>query len=387
MSIRLILKWGLGVLALLIVLCVALVVYVIHQQRVYRATPDTHDLKTRLAKLGDQYITKRPNAALVTGLWQHGRDFIQGFGQSSPTNASPPNGETLFEIGSVTKVFTAITLAKMAKDGVVNLDDPISRYLPQRVVSPRKNGQEITLRHLATHTAGLPGLPDNFDAVSKDQQNPYANYRAADLYESLAKVKLATEPGKTSEYSNYGFGLLGHLLALKAGKPYEDLVKQTICIPLDLTNTTITLSAEQNRRLTPGHNPEGKIIPNWNMDVLAPAGALWSNAEDLLRFLAAYLEPGSSPLSAALIEAQNEHFKEFVGAVGLGWRIDKSIEDRLIHWHNGGTGGYVSFIGFDKNGRVGVVLLSNYGDAWRGDDSIDKMGMQILKWGSKISFD
>jgi serine-type D-Ala-D-Ala carboxypeptidase/endopeptidase len=385
MSVHVVLKMGLGLMALVGVLFVALLVYVLHEQRAYSATPDTHDLRKRIGTLGAQYIATRPNGALVIGLWQHDRGFIQGFGHCSSTNRSAPDGETLFEIGSVTKVFTAVTLAKMAEDGVVELDEPISHFLPEGVVSPRKEGREITLRQLATHSSGLPRLPVNFDAVSKDRQDPYANYQAADLYQSLAEVKLAARPGKRSTYSNYGFGLLGHLLALKAGTPYETLVKQTVCVPLGLTNTTISLSAEQKGRLAPGHDPEGKPVSNWNLNVLSGAGALRSNADDLLRFVAANLKPGSLPLSSALLEAQSTHFKGFGNAVGLAWQIEESVAGQDILWHNGGTGGYVSFIGLDKNAHVGVVVLSNYGDVWRGDNTVDEMGMQILRWGSKIS--
>ena len=387
MSIRLLVKLGLGLVLLAIALLVALVGYVLHVQRAYRLTPDSHDLKARIAKLGNQYISKRPNGALVIAVWQQNRGFTQGFGRISATNANPPDAETLFEIGSITKVFTALTLAKMAQDGMVDLNAPISRYLPQTVVSPRKNGRELTLLNLATHTSGLPRLPDNFDAVSKEQSDPYASYHASDLYQSLAQVRLATMPGKTSEYSNYGMGLLGHLLALKSGKPYEDLIKETICLPLGLTNTTISLTGEQKRRLTLGHNPKGELVPNWTFDVMAPAGALRSNADDLLKFLAVNLHPESSPLSAALVEAQKTHLKEFCGGVGLAWQIDETIEQRTVHWHNGGTGGYVSYLGFDKAAGVGVVLLSNYGDSWGDDDPLDEMGAQILKWEPKISYE
>jgi serine-type D-Ala-D-Ala carboxypeptidase/endopeptidase len=391
-STRFILKLGVALVGLLVLVVVGLVVYAIHERHAYRDMRDSHDLKTRTAKLANQYVAKRPNAALVIGVLQHGWSFEAGFGRIADTNAAPPDGQTLFEIGSITKVFTGITLARMAQGGVplapghsapVALDDPIGRYLPAGVSAPQKNGREITLRNLATHTSGLPRLPDNFDAVSKDEQNPYVSYYATNLYQDLAAVKLAHEPGKTSDYSNYGFGLLGHLLALRAGKPYEDLVKEAVCIPIGLTNTAITLSAGQRERLTPGHDEKGKVVPNWDMDVFAPAGALRSNADDLLRFLAANLEA----TDAALAEAQASHFKEFGGGVGLGWQITQCLEGPTVHWHNGGTGGYVSFIGFDKNAKVAVVLLSNYGDAWSGNDDLDNMGMKLLIWAGKLSWE
>jgi CubicO group peptidase (beta-lactamase class C family) len=240
---------------------------------------------------------------------------------------------------------------------------------------------------LATHTSGLARLPANFDAISTNQQNPYANYRATDLYQDLAAVVLTSKPGTKSDYSNYGFGLLGHVLALKAGKPYEALVKDTVCHPLEMRDTTIQLLAEQRQRLTPGHNPQGELVSNWDFDVLAPAGAFRSTAADLLKFVEANLAPAATPLGRSLTEAQRVQFETWSDKLGLAWQIEETIEGLTFHWHNGGTGGYASFIGFDKTHQTGVVILSNYGDAMANDSSVDEMGMELLRLMSKISWD
>jgi CubicO group peptidase (beta-lactamase class C family) len=275
----------------------------------------------------------------------------------------------------------------MTDDGVVKLDDPISLYLPKDVVSPKKNGHEITLESLATHTSGLPRLPENLFTTVKDQQNPYANYTTKDLYDGLAAVKLKSEPGKKSEYSNYGYGLLGKILELKTGKSYETLIQENICDPLGLTNTATQVSAQQKERLTPGHNPKGGIVPNWDFDALAGCGAIRSDADDLLKFVEANLDRTNSGIYKVLNETQKNHFKTFTGGIGLGWQIENEIEEMTLHWHNGGTGGYKSFIGFDKKNQVGVVILSNYGDAMANDPSTDDMGMKLLKIGSKVSLE
>ena len=385
--IRLLLKLSLFGGGLLLLGFVALLIYVLYTQHRYNSLSDTRDLKTRINKMGSEYVGKRPNAGLVIEVFQGGNRHISGFGRANSASANPPDGETMFEIGSVTKVFTAITLAKMAQDGAVRLDDPVSHHLPKEVAVPRKNGTEITLSHLATHTSGLPRLPDNLDSRVTDEQNPYANYQAADLYTNLASVRLSVEPGKKSDYSNYGFGLLGHILELKAGKSYEALVTETICAPLGMSNTVIKLSPEQKARLTPGHNPKGAIAPNWDFAALAGCGAIRSDADDLLKFVAANLKETDSPIAKALAEAQTFHFKKFSGGVGLGWQIEEPVEKQTLHWHNGGTGGYVSFVGFDRANQAGVVILSNYGDAWAGDSSVDRMGMEILKYAPKISWE
>ena len=383
-------KVGLGCGGLLIVFLLvsfgALLAYVIHEQHAYEKLPDTHDLSQRVAQLGEEYLAQRPHGALVIGVLQQDKGYIVGLGQASPAQTNPPDGQTIFELGSITKVFTGVTLAKLVDDGVVRLDDPIGKYLPEGVVAPQKNGHEITLGELATHTSGLPRLPDNLDTSPANAINPYASYHATNLYQSLATVQLSHEPGKVSDYSNYGFGLLGHLLELKTGLPYETLITRTICEPLGLSNTVIHLSPEQLTRLAPGHDAQGDIVSNWDFDALAGCGAFRSDASDLLNFLSANLKTNSAPIYQALAEARKFHLKKFSGGIGLGWQIEEPVEDRVVYWHNGGTGGYIGFIGFDRKNQAGIVILSNYGDAMSGDNSVDKMGMDILKLATKVSW-
>jgi serine-type D-Ala-D-Ala carboxypeptidase/endopeptidase len=355
-------------------------------QRAYAAMPDTHDLKKQIGQMASDYLADRPNGALVIAFYQRGNQSVQGFGKISDSNKNPPDARTIFEIGSVTKIFTATLLEKMADDGAVKLDDPISLYLPKDVVSPKKNNREITLENLATHTSGLPRLPENLFVT---MNNPYANYTTEDLYKSLATVQLASEPGKKSVYSNYGYGLLGKILELKAGKPYETLIQEMICSPLDLQNTTTKLSAEQKERLTPGHNPKGEMVSNWDFDALAGCGAIRSDAEDLLKFVEANFGKTNSGISKTLNETEEVRFKEnsFSDGIGLGWQIKDEAAGLTFYWHNGGTGGYRSFVGFDKQNQIGVVVLSNYGDATTEDSSVDQIGMKLLKIGSKVSLE
>lgn len=381
------LKAGLGCAGLVVVGFLAMLGYVLYRQHSYKTMADSHDLKQRIQTLGAEYVAKRPNAALVIGVWQRGTNSVSGFGRISATNSATPDGETLFEIGSATKVFTAIVLAQMVNEGLVKLDDPISRHLPNGVKSPEKDGREIALVHLATHSSGLPRLPDDLLSSAKDQSNPYAHYHATNLYQNLSALELKTAPGQKMFYSNMGYGLLGHLLELKAGKSYETLVREIVCAPLAMSNTVIQLSAEQQARLSPGHDPKGNVVPNWDFAVLAPAGAFRSTANDLLKFMAANLASEPTPISRALTLAQERHYKEMAGGIGLAWQIVDPVEGQKWHWHNGGTGGYVSFVGFDKSNQVGVVMLSNYGDAMAGDNSLDRLGVELLRLAPKISLE
>ena len=380
------LKAGFGCAGLFVVFAIVMTVFVMYRKHAYRTMKDTHDLKPRISNLASNYVTKRSNVALVIGVTQRGKTGVFGFGRVSANNSATPDGDTIFEIGSITKVFTATTLARMANDGVVRLEDTASQHLPGKQL-PEKDEHAIRLGHLATHTAGLPRLPDDLLPNAKDQENPYANYGSKELYDTLAKTELKSVPGEKMFYSNFGYGLLGHLLALKAGTNYESLIREKICAPLEMNDTTVTLTESQQSRLTPGHDPKGVVVKNWDFDALAGAGALRSTVNDLLKFMAANLADGTNALASAMAECQKIHFREFAGGIGLAWQIRNPAEGQHWHWHNGGTGGYVSFLGFDKTTQVGVVILSNYGDAMAGDNAVDVMGVEILRLLPKISLE
>ncbi len=356
----------LGLLFALLVACVFAHTRI--EKAKYEKLSDTQDLKDRIAKLAQPYMAKRTNGAVVIGLLQNGNEYVQGFA----AHGAVPGRSTMYEIGSITKVFTAITLAKLANDGVVNLDDPVVKCLPPEANVPNS----ITFKHLATHSSGLPRLPDNFFAVVGKSANPYIAYKKEHLYAFFKAVKKFKEPAEPSGYSNLGFGLLGHALELCAGKSYPALVQASVIGPLSLRNTSMN-----STNVVPGHDPKGNQTPNWDFDVLAGAGAIRSNAEDMLKFLRANLEPETTTIAKALVLAQQRHLK----GMGLAWFFLTTAEDLTFLWHNGGTAGYRSFAGFDPKNKTAVILLSNYGDAFANDDSIDKIGIEILKLASKIS--
>jgi len=269
------------------------------------------------------------------------------------------DGDTLFEIGSATKVFTSLLLADAVQRGEVALTDPVSKFLPAGVRVPERGGKKITLADLATHTSGLPSLPANF--APKDLSNPYADYTVQQLYDFLSHYELQRDIGARFEYSNLGVGLLGHALALRAKMSYEALVRTRILEPLKMKSTTITLSDAQKKRLVAGHDPSGGIAKNWDFPTLAGAGALRSSANDLLDFLSAELGFTKSPLASAMSAqlATRRPSGNPILEIALGWLIFKTPSGQEIVWHNGGTGGYRSFIGFDPKKRAGVVVLSN----------------------------
>lgn len=325
--------------------------------------------ETEIKKILQERVDKqKKSVGIVVGLVNDQGMKVISYGKESPQL----DGNTLFEIGSITKVFTALLLADMVQHGEVNFTDPIVKFLPSSVKVPTKDDQEITLLHLATHTSGLPRMPNNF--APKDEDNPYADYTVEQMYQFLSNYTLTRDIGAEYEYSNLGAGLLGHILALKAGTDYETLVLKSICEPLKMDSTGIKLSPELQARLTTGHDWAGNAVKNWDIRTLAGAGALRSTANDMLKFLAANLELSESGLSSAIEKTHLVQNQTDIPdlEVGLAWHVSKKYGTEIL-WHNGGTGGYHSFIGFDKKKHLGVVVLSN------SPNDIDDIGLHLLE--------
>jgi D-alanyl-D-alanine-carboxypeptidase/D-alanyl-D-alanine-endopeptidase len=322
--------------------------------------------------LVDRIDSQQQGVGIVVGLIDSQSRRIIAHGLTGK-GGSAVGGDTVFEIGSTTKAFTALLLADMVERGEVSLDDPIEKYLPPNVRAPRRGEKSITLRDLATHTSALPRLPANLSP--KDMSNPYADYTVGNLYEFLSKHELTRDIGSQYEYSNLGAGLLGHLLARRAGTDYETLVRQRILTPLGMKSTAIGLTTELAKRLARGHDEKLEPVANWDLPSLAGAGALRSTASDLLDFLSAHIGVKQSPLQKAIARTLSE--RRSTGAEGvdvaLGWHVTKTKAGEIV-WHNGGTGGYRSFIGFDPKRRTGVVVLSNtFTNA-----GVDDIGLHLL---------
>jgi D-alanyl-D-alanine-carboxypeptidase/D-alanyl-D-alanine-endopeptidase len=334
------------------------------------ARADVTDDEVR-SVLQDRIERAKRSVGIVVGLIDEKGTRIISFGKPVIDSKQSLDGNSIFEIGSVTKVFTATLLADMVERGEVSLNDPISKYLPKTVKTPTRDGKEITLLDLATQTSGLPRLPTNF--TPKDQKNPYADYTVDQLYSFLSSYTLTRGIGEKYEYSNLGVGLLGHILALRAGMDYETLVRKRISGPLKMKDTSIGLTPEMQARLATGHNGALKPVANWDLPTLAGAGALRSSVNDMLKFVAANLGLTKSPLLAAMQRAQQSQRETGQAdlTIALNWHILKKFDSEII-WHNGGTGGYHSFIGFDKKNRKGVVVLSNSAN------DIDDIGRHLL---------
>ena len=285
---------------------------------------------------------------------------------------TPFDGNTVFEIGSITKTLTAAILADMVEKGEVSLDDPVAKHLPPGTKVPQRDGRQITLLDLATQTSGLPRLPDNL--VIADPENPYATYTRERLFEFLARYELPRGVGEKYEYSNLGLGLLGEALSYRAGKSYEALVTERILAPLGMRETRITLPPNLLARVAPGHDEAGHVAGLWDFPTLGAAGALRSTVNDMLKYVSANADSTSKPLGTVLAMT---HASRRPGpapnlTVGLAWHRLTTPAGRTIVWHNGGTGGYRSFAGYDEASGLGVVVFANT------STSVDDIGMHLL---------
>lgn len=383
--LTILLKTAVGVAVFLALLFCGVFGYIAWSKSKYRRLKDTHDLRQRIQSYGEDYMSKRPHAALAIGVIQKGTTETFFFGQLSQENATKPDADTVFEIGSISKVYTALATQALVGEGKLKWDDSVRDVLPEDVTLVPVF-EQIKLSHLATHRSGLPRLPDNLEVEDIDVDNPYKEYGSDSLYAFLGAYEARIPPGKKMEYSNLGFGLLGHVGELVSGRTYGDLLAEKIFGPLGMTNSGVSVPATKN--LAVGHSPEGDEVQYWDFQVLGGAGVVKSTLGDQLRFLAANLNPTNSPIAEVLEECQQKHGESWMGDVGYGWQLTSTLQGELdFVWHNGGTGGFVSFAGFDRKHGNAVVMLSSSGDAMKGDFYLDTLAMEILKLAAKISLD
>jgi CubicO group peptidase (beta-lactamase class C family) len=310
--------------------------------------------------------------SIVIGVVDSSGSRYFAYGRTAVDGGTPVTERTVYEIGSITKAFTGVVLAHLAVRGEVALDDPVQRYLPDSIRAPGTDSQPITLRLLSAQRSGLPRLPTNL--APRDSANPYADYDAVRLYAFLNAYTLTRAPGASYEYSNLGAGLLGFALARRAGTPYEDLVRRRVLEPLGMTGTMITLTEAARARLAHG-SADGRPAGSWDFDALAGAGALRSTAADMTTFLAAAMGLRQTPLDSAFRLAAEPQFDagpSGVMRIGLGWHVRRGAGGARIVWHNGATGGYHSWAGYDPARRLGVVVLAN------SPENIDDIGLHLL---------
>lgn len=317
-------------------------------------------------------IDKKFSVGTVAVFIEDGKEEYYFYGYNDSDNKRRVNKKSVFEIGSVSKTFTALLLADLVQQGKVKLEDPIDLYFPDSIRIPDYYGRKITFVDLATHTSGLPREPINFNPT--DLNNPYEDQDVQKLYSGLKNYQLKRGANKY-EYSNLGVELLGQSLALISGKSFEEMLQEVICKPLQMKGTGTT---NNSPFLTTGHM--GTIpVSHWDLNALAPAGGIRSNAEDLVKYVKAQMGLLNSNLYPAMALTQQPRsviWKD--NKIGLIWNITNVDVDEVIS-HSGATGGYRAFIGFSRKKNKAIILLNNSGRQQ------DDLGMYYFDQAKKIT--
>ena len=350
-------------------------------------TGDEASLHQTLNDIVQPLMEKHKHIGLAVAIIADEEKDISGFGRVNLDSDQPPTGETIFEIGSISKAFTGILLADMIDHKKLTLDTSVLSLLPSITINESSEKKGITLRHLVTHTSGLHRGPKSIFSLSSIWSSliagdSYQNYTEEMMLNAFSKKKLRNKPGKAFFYSNFGFGLLGLALSKKIGMDYHNMVRTIIAQPLGLKDTGVFLDEDQRSRLARGYRSYYHIRPfsfaqisdNWEFpNCTSGAGALRSTANDMMVFLSANMGRTKSRLTPSLVSSHKVLFRDDKTEIGMGWLHESLPESgEPIDWHNGQTGGYSSFMGFTENGRFGVVVLSNLAK------KVDDIGFKIL---------
>lgn len=327
----------------------------------------------KVDSLARGYIQRSNTVGLSIGIIKNGKTSIYNYGETAKNSKKLPDGNTLFEIGSLTKTYTGTLLAYYVNKGVISLNDPISKFLPASVAANPALA-EIKLLNLSNHTSGLPGLPPDFTLQRPyDEANPYNYYSTQMVFDYLQKCTLKTKPGEKFDYSNLGAGLLGIILEKVSGRSFEKMIAEVITQPLGMKNTVQHLYPMLTPRFAPVYDETGNPTSAWDFDALASAGALRSSMNDLVLYAIANMNSkGLTPLNKAIDLTHQVTVSNSDAKVGLGWFIS-TINGVDYYFHGGGTGGSSSFFAFNQAENLAVIILSN------AVESTDPMGVGLIK--------
>ncbi|MDO6439562.1 serine hydrolase domain-containing protein [Cyclobacterium sp. 1_MG-2023] len=305
----------------------------------------------------DQYelildkVKALPNQAeLAIAIIENWKVNFVGVKREQDSTVFLQNKDKVFEIGSITKVFTGTLLANYLVEGEVNLEDQIDKYLGYSL----KEDVKITLKQLATHSSGLPRVPASLEALSLE--NPYKDFGEEELKTYLTHdLRMKHKPGEVSDYSNLGVGLLGYVLSNKAQMTYEEMLQKEIFSKYGM-NASTTIRSKVEDKLVIGLNDKGEEVSNWDMSVLMGAGGILSSVKDMSKFALAQFDS----LNRELVLSRTAFFEVTENySMALGWSVIQTESGAVWNWHNGGTGGYTSSMIIDVKAKNGVIILSN----------------------------
>lgn len=295
----------------------------------------------------------------------------RAFRCADPEDAARIDANSAFEIGSVSKTMTAVLLAELIIQGKAALDDPLADYLPEGTRLPDFEGRPILLRHVVTHTSGLPALPARMGTT--DVNDPYVDLTEDALLASLGDVTLAAAPGTAFEYSNFASMVLSYAVARRAGSDMETLLKQRLFAPLGMVHAYIN-TAPEGVRAAHGHTPNAQPAPPWRFTTnLAGVGGVRATLDDMVRYVQGNLGLIESSVSPALELAQQAVSEQ--PPMAMNWMLAQ-VGERRVHAHEGGTGGFSSFVSVDRERGRGVVILSD--TAWHSLGGLGSLGLHLV---------
>jgi CubicO group peptidase (beta-lactamase class C family) len=302
------------------------------------------------------YIQAKGNVGLSTGVYNKGQEYFYNYGETKQGNNQLPTNRTLYDIGSITKTFTATLLAIAVDQGKATLTTPIYKLLPDSVTA-NPALKSITLDELANHTSGLARLPPNITEHQSDSNQPYWDYDEQQLFSALRHLALSHAPGTNYDYSNFGAGLLGVLMEIFFHQPYQQLVNKYILLPAAMTQSHFQMGVADQKLLAQGYNEQLQAVPSWNFQALQAAGAIKSSSSDLLAYGKLQLGSANETLNKALKLTHQITYDHGSNVIGLGWQY--LPDNRRLLQHSGGTGGYRSIVCVDLDRNIVVIVLTN----------------------------
>jgi CubicO group peptidase (beta-lactamase class C family) len=311
------------------------------------------------------------SCGLTIGIYKEGKSNFYNYGETERGNKALPNENSIYEIGSITKTFTGIILAKALLEKKIHLKDDIRKYLPGQFPNLNYGGKPITVEHLANHTSRIPSIPPDISKQKEfDELNPYKNYTKEMMFAYLKTFIPDMMPGSKNEYSNMGMALLGIILEKVYEKDYSQLVSELIAAPNEMKHTKVKLDADDLKLKCKGYDQNGKETPFWELNSFAAAGAINSSGSDLLKYAVANMQEKDE----AMRLSHELTFGDVNYGIALGWHIIKTKKGNKMIWHNGGTYGFSSFAGFIKEKDCAIVVLSNSGS------NTDAIAIQLMSY-------
>lgn len=337
--------------------------------------PFTNPLQTALDKQVDYllkpFIMQRNTVGVSIGVLVNDKRYFYNYGEAEKGSGTAPKQSTIYEIGSISKTFTATLLADAVSRGKIKLEDPVNKYLPDSVPAIAYNGTPVTVLSMINHSSGIPRMPGNFD-FDAALNDPYKDYDDKKLFSFYKTFSPTRKAGDDYEYSNLAVGTVGVILEKVNNTQYENLLFKTICEPLAMHDTREYLRPQDSARFAKGYD-NGQYAAPWNFKAFMGAGGIRSTAEDMLLYAEAQLGKAPAQLNKAIQITHTPTFTKGNTTVAMGWHIIKPGNDKLL-FHNGGTGGYRSYLAVNPQKKFAVVMLSNT------TISVDELGNNLMKW-------